>query len=59
MGSGVNLAMNDEAPIKTPQVSMKRGLKIFREWGEMVVKKEMQQLHDHHITILGYLMFLK
>jgi hypothetical protein len=38
---------NADAPLVIPQMSMKRGLKVFGEEGvEAGVKKEMMQLHD-------------
>jgi hypothetical protein len=64
----------EEAPLGTPQMSMKRGLKIFGEDGQKAVSKEMQQLHDREVMeakhsrdltpkerqdALAYLMFLK
>ena len=64
----------DDVPEETPQMSMKKGLKIFDEGGYAAVKKEMQQLHDRKVMqpinrkdlspeqkreALGYLMFLK
>ena len=68
------LAMSNDIPLETPQMSMKKGLQLFREGGELAVKKEMQQLHDQHVLSLvnkneltneqykeaiGLLMFLK
>ena len=32
-----------------PQMSMKKGLKVFSEGGYAAVKKEMQQLHDRKV----------
>ena len=64
----------DDIPEETPQMSMKKGLKIFGEGGYAAVKKKMQQLHDRKVMqpinrkdlsperkreALGYLMFLK
>ena len=64
----------DDAAKKTAQMSMKKGLKIFRDQGYAAMKKEMQQLHDRTVMqpitqkdlspaqkreALGYLMFLK
>jgi len=64
----------DDTPVSTPQMSMKRGLKLFGEEGYKAVSEELQQLHDRvvmtakHATdltpeqrqrALGYLMFLK
>ena len=58
--------------METPQISMKKGLKLFGEGGAAAVKTEMQQLHDQHVMMpittreltqeqeneaLGYLMF--
>lgn len=36
----------DGQPLATEQMSMKKGLKVFRNEGRVAVKKEMQQLHD-------------
>jgi hypothetical protein len=62
------------AHLATPQMSMKRGLKMFGNDGVAAVKKEMLQLHDRKVMIakksvdltrdqkreaLEYLMFLK
>ena len=64
----------DDVPEETPQMSMKKQLKIFSEGGYAAMKKEMQQLHDQKVMqpinqkdlsqeqkkeALGYLMFLK
>ena len=64
----------DEGPEDTPQMSMKKGLKMFGEGGYAAVKQEMQQLHDRKVMqpvwrkdlspeqkreALGYLMLLK
>lgn len=64
----------DGAPLATPQMSMKKGLKEFGEAGVDAVRKEMQQLHDRKVMAakkpteltheqkkeaLAYLMFLK
>jgi hypothetical protein len=64
----------EQAEMATPQMSMKRGLKIFGEGGSKAVSKEMQQLHDREVMeakhskeltpeqkkdALAYLMFLK
>jgi hypothetical protein len=61
-------------PLATPQMSMKRGIKVFGQGGVDAVKKEMQQLHDRIVMqaknardrtpeekkqALAYLMFLK
>ena len=68
------MTTTDDAPEETAQMSMKKGLKVFREQGYAVLKKEMQQLHDRKVMqpinrkdlspaqkreALGYLMFLK
>jgi hypothetical protein len=65
---------NDDAPLATPQMSLKKGLKVFSEQGVAAVKKEMLQLHEHKVMepkhsteltpsqkkeALAYLMFLK
>ena len=42
----VMLTTVDDIPEETPQMSMKKGLKIFGEGGYAAIKKEMQQLHD-------------
>ena len=64
----------DAAPLATPQMSMKRGIKMFGEQGVKAVADELQQLHDRKVMkskhskdltwkqrrdALGYLMFLK
>jgi hypothetical protein len=64
----------EEAPVATPQMSMKRGLKEFGDDGVAAVKSEMLQLHDRKVMApkhatdltpsqkreaLAYLMFLK
>jgi hypothetical protein len=64
----------DEPLVATPQMSMKKGLKMFGEDGVEAVKKEMMQLHDRKVMepkhaaelthvqkqeALAYLMFLK
>ena len=36
----------DSAPVATPQMCLKKGLKMFGADGMGAVKKEMQQLHD-------------
>ena len=66
--------METGAHIATPQVSLKKGLKMFGDAGKAAVRKEMQQIHDmeavkpvHKKTLtpeqrkeaLEYLMFLK
>ena len=55
----------------TPQVPIRRGLKLFGSQGMKAVKAELQQLHDLKVMAakplttaqkreaLGYLMFLK
>ena len=65
---------DDTQEFQTPQMSMKRGIKLFREDGVAAVRKEMQQLHDRKLMAakhsdeltpeqkkeaLAYLMFLK
>ena len=70
----VVLVTDGDAPKDTPQMSMKRGLRMFGEEGYTAVRKEMQQLHDRKVMqpvkrkdltpvqkreALGYLMFLK
>jgi hypothetical protein len=64
----------EEEPLVTPQMNMKRGIKVFGQDGIMAVKREMLQLHDHKVMApkhakelspeqkqeaLAYLMFLK
>ena len=39
----------DDAAKKTAQMSMKKGLKIFRDQEYATMKKEMQQLHDRKV----------
>ena len=63
-----------ESQFQTPQMSMKRGIQMFREDGVTAIRKEMQQLHDWKVMVvkhsteltpkqkkeaLAYLMFLK
>ena len=63
-----------ESQFQTPQMSMKRGIQMFREDGVTAIRKEMQQLHDQKVMAakhsaeltpdqkkeaLAYLMFLK
>ena len=63
-----------ESQFQTPQMSMKRGIQMFRKDGVAAIKKEMQQLHDRRVMAakhsaelmpeqkkeaLAYLMFLK
>ena len=70
----VVLTTVDEALEDTPQMSMKKGLKMFGEGGYAAVKKEIQQLHDRKVMqpvrrkdlspeqkreALGYLMLLE
>ena len=72
--SKIVLVISNDVPTETPQMSMKKGLKLFREGGEMAAKKEMQQLHDRQVMTpvnkrdltseqckeaLGFLMFVK
>ena len=45
----VVLTTVDDALEDTPQMSMKKGLKMFGEGGYAAVKKEMQQLHDNKV----------
>ena len=40
---------DNEPPLATPQMSMKRGIKMFGDDGVAAVKKEMQQLHDRKV----------
>ena len=67
----IYVAQSSEATLATPQVPIRRGLKLFGSQGMSAVKAELQQLHDLKVmaakpltTIqkreaLGYLMFLK
>jgi hypothetical protein len=63
-----------DEPLATPQMNMKKGLKVFGKDGVEAVKKEMSQLHDRKVMepkhaaelthaqkqeALAYLMFLK
>ena len=65
---------DDESPLATVQMSMKKCIKMFGKDGVAAIKKEMQQLHDHKVMVakhssdltpeqkqqaLAYLMFLK
>ena len=65
---------DNESPLATAQMSMKKGIQMFGKDGVAAVKKEMQQLHDHKVMAakhssdltpeqkkqaLAYLMFLK
>ena len=45
----VMLTTIDDIPEEMPQMSMKKGLKVFSEGGYAAVKKEMQQLHDQKV----------
>ena len=45
----VVLTTVDDAPEDTPQMSMKKGLKLFGKGGYAAVKKEMQQLHNRKV----------
>jgi hypothetical protein len=64
----------EDEPLATPQMNMRKGLKVFGKDGVEAVKKEMQQLHDRKVMepkigtelthaqkqeALAYLMFLK
>jgi hypothetical protein len=64
----------EEEPLATPQMSMKKGIRVFGQDGIAAVKKEMLQLHDRKVMApkhakelsheqkqeaLAYLMFLK
>ena len=66
--------LETDEPLATPQMSMKKGLKIFGKHGVEAVKKEMLQLHERKVMeprhaaelspaqkqeALAYLMFLK
>ena len=65
------MAQTQEATLDTPQVPIRRGLKLFGSQGMKAVKAELQQLHDLKVMAakpliaaqkheaLGYLMFLK
>ena len=70
----VVLTTVDDTLEDMPQMSMKKGLKMFGEGGYAAVKKEVQQLHNRKVMqpvhqkdlspeqkreALGYLMFLK
>ena len=65
---------DNESPLATPQMSMKKGIQVFGEDRVAAIKKEMQQLHDQKVMApkhsaeltpdlkkeaLAYLMFLK
>jgi hypothetical protein len=64
----------EDTPLATPQMSVKKGIKVFGRDGVAAVKKEMLQLHDRKVMVpkhakeltpkqkqeaLAYLMFLK
>jgi Reverse transcriptase (RNA-dependent DNA polymerase) len=66
--------VDEDKPLATPQMSMKRGLKVFGGDGMKAIGSEMQQLHDRKVMkakckkeltpeqrrdALAYLMFLK
>ena len=65
------MSQSSEATLATPQVAIRRGLKLFGSQGMSAVKAELQQLHDLKVMAakpltanqkreaLGYLMFLK
>ena len=65
------VAQSSEATLATPQMPIRRGLKLFGAQGICTVKAELQQLHDLKVMepkpltanqkreALGYLMFLK
>ena len=67
----IYVAQTQEATLATPQVPIRRGLKLFGSQGMKAVKAELQQLHDLNVMAakpltaaqkreaLGYLMFLK
>jgi hypothetical protein len=40
---------HEDEPLATPQMSMKKGLKVFGEDGVEAVKKEMLQLHERKV----------
>jgi hypothetical protein len=40
---------HEDEPMATPQMSMKKGLKVFGKDGVEAVKKEMLQLHDRKV----------
>ena len=65
---------DNESPLATAQMSMKKGIQMFGKDGVSAIKKEMQQLHDCKVMAakhssdltpeqkkqaLAYLMFLK
>ena len=65
------VAQSSEATLATPQMPIRRGLKLFGSQGISAVKAELQQLHNLKVMepkpltttqkweALGYLMFLK
>ena len=67
----IYVAQSSEATLATPQMPIRRGLKLFGSQGISAVKTELQQLHDLKVMepkpltttqkweALGYLMFLK
>ena len=67
----IYVAQSSEATMATPQMPIRRGLKLFGSQGISAVKAELQQLHDLKVMeakpltttqrqdALGYLMFLK
>ena len=71
---GILYLVASETNLATPQMSMKKGIKLFGDKGVAAVKIEIQQLHDRGVLkavhksdlsweqiqqALGYLMFLK
>jgi hypothetical protein len=40
---------DDDAPLAMPQMSMKKGIRVFGHDGVMAVKKEMLQLHERKV----------
>ena len=42
---------NNESPLATPQMSMKRGIQMFGEDDVAAVKKEMQQLLNRKVMV--------
>ena len=42
----IYVAQSQEATLATPQVSIRRGLKLFGSQGMKAVKAELQQLHN-------------
>jgi hypothetical protein len=66
--------VEEDKPLATPQMSMKRGIKLFGDDGVKAVTEELKQLHDREVMkvkqrkdltpeqrrdALAYLMFLK